>query len=124
MPHVEDEVHDGYEQCFGETLVHPALLSTLLCELDCVAAAAAGGAAEAAVATRATEALVHEVGAWLVREQRLLEVGSGRPLTHAAMVLLDKAGSGGRIVHVLTSSCDARATAADDDKITLKKKYT
>ena len=36
-----------------------------------------------------TDALVHTVGQWLAREQRLLEVGSGRPLVRAAVVLLD-----------------------------------
>ena len=101
MPHGANEVHDGYEQCFGETLVHAPLLGALLEALECQASGRGGAPAAAA----ATDALVQRVGAWLEREQRLIEVGSGRPLARAAMVVLDECGL---IDRVLATSAPAR----------------
>ena len=69
-------VYDGYEQCFGETLVHEPLLPALLRAL-------AGEDSES------RRELVCVVAAWLARKRRLIEVASGQPLTRAAWVELD-----------------------------------
>ena len=71
-------IHDGFEQCFGETLVHAPLLDSILLYLD---------------ATKATRdlqaaALVEQVGEWL-QQGRLVEIESGMPLRHAALVRLE-----------------------------------